>query len=305
MSRLSDDELLEELKTRFLENSKALEELRTLTRKLKEVNLKLQESESMKSNFLSNIRNEINNPLTSILGLSRQCMSGEAVVAGDDESMCSVGSMLFGEAFELDFQLRNIFTAAELESGESVVSGSIIDIQRFMQNLVDTFSHKAAARNTAIKLSVSGLEASGTFKTDPEKLNLIVANLLNNAIEYGGQDGEVILSVWVEEDCLNVSVRDRGEGIDSEDQGVIFDRFRQLDSGPKKHHRGHGLGLSIVKDLVELLMANISITSDRDVGSLFTVGEIPEAESGPEADIFAVNGGVFLFEEDQSPELRA
>ena len=77
MNRLTDEQLIEELKERFQENKKTLQDLRILTKKLEQVNRKLQESEAMKTNFLSNIRNEMNNPLTSIMGLSRQLISLE------------------------------------------------------------------------------------------------------------------------------------------------------------------------------------------------------------------------------------
>ncbi|MGD0281591.1 MAG: sensor histidine kinase, partial [Dissulfurispiraceae bacterium] len=106
MSEHSDIELIEEMKKRFEEKNRALHDLRMMTRKLEDVNRKLQESEALKSNFLSNIRNEINNPLTSILVVAAEIA---AVQGAGCEECISMAGIIYKEAFDLDFQLRNIF----------------------------------------------------------------------------------------------------------------------------------------------------------------------------------------------------
>ena len=110
MHKPSDEELIEEIRQRFEFNQNALADLQALTQKLEQMNERLKESEALKSQFLSNIRNEINNPLTSIMGLSRQLITKPDAV----ENTALVGPMIYMEAFNLDFQLQNIFIAAEL-----------------------------------------------------------------------------------------------------------------------------------------------------------------------------------------------
>ena len=129
MNRLTDEELIAELKERFAFNLKALDDLREMTGKLEEMNTKLQESESVKGHFLSNIRNEINNPLTSIMGLSTQFMGNKQC---DPERCADISRMIYLEAFHLDFQLQNIFMAAELEAGEAEPAFSRVDILRIV-----------------------------------------------------------------------------------------------------------------------------------------------------------------------------
>lgn len=297
MNRLTDGQLIEEVKERFQENKKALNDLRILTKKLEQVNRKLQESEAMKSDFLSNIRNEMNNPLTSIMGLSRQLISGASLTP---ESVYPVAGMIHSEAFSLDFQLRNIFAAAELEAGEITVNNSTVDIDALMKNVIDMFRFRAFEKNLAVSYAPIAEDRAerAFFRTDPEKLQLIVSNLLNNAIEFSHDKGRVKARAWIEGGYLNLSVEDHGVGIDAAEQTVIFDRFKQLDSGSKKRYRGHGLGLSITKDLVGLLLGTISVSSAPDKGSLFTVTAIPEIKSQAETDAFAINGNVFIFEEN-------
>ena len=106
MGKLTDKELIEELQYRFSQNKKSLEELSALTKQLQTVNNKLKESEKLKSLFLSNIRNEMNNPLASILGLSQNIQS---IDPKHWERTRIMATHIHTEAFSLDFQLKNIW----------------------------------------------------------------------------------------------------------------------------------------------------------------------------------------------------
>lgn len=294
MHRLTNSELIDELKKRFEENEKVFSALKAVNNKLEVVNKKLQESERLKSNFLSNIRNEINNPLTSILCISKALTAGDAL---NRETVSSLADSIHSEAFNLDLQLRNIFAASEIEAGEAVPGISKVDIDMLINGTVELFMHKADDRK--IKVIFDSLGESGcnpNFMTDPEKLQLVIINLLSNAIEFSQEGGCVELKAWRLGNSLNIAVKDHGIGIDKSDQGIIFDRFRQLDTGAAKSHLGHGLGLSVTKAAVELLNGTISVESDKDKGAAFTLS-IPEAESENEADVFSSSGNEFIFEE--------
>jgi len=115
MYKITDEELLQELEKRFSENKNSIKELQKLTKQLKEVNGRLEESESLKSHFISNITNEIINPFAAILGLSRNILD---VKKEDWNKVISMVQMIHSEAFHLDFQLKNIFAAAKLEAGD-------------------------------------------------------------------------------------------------------------------------------------------------------------------------------------------
>ncbi len=297
MIRLTDNELLDELRNRFQENKKALHDLKVMTRKLEALNKRLQESEALKSNFLSNIRNEIVNPLSSIMGLSKQLATGKET---DREMVSSIANLVHAEAFNLDFQLKNIFVAAEIEAGEAVVTNSRVDIIALINSTIETFSQIAEEKKVQIELVLDWLSQKDkelNFNTDPEKLHFVLSNLLANAIEFNKERGIVTLNVWREE-RLHITIKDTGLGIDDDEQDVIFDRFKQIESGTTKSHRGHGLGLSITKAVVDLLNGTISLSSAKDQGATFTI-TLPELESGAEVDVFSGEGNEFLFEEEQ------
>lgn len=297
MKKLSDGVLLEELKKRFNENKKALHDLRVLTRKLEQVNRKLQESEALKGNFLSNIRNEIVNPLTAIMGLSEQVFSGEA----GPETAASMAHSIYMEAFDLDFQLRNIFAAAELEAGETSISVSNVDVFTLLENLINSFSNQSLQKRLKVKFDLQRPKDSGgefLFRTDPEKLQLVLANLLSNAIKYSLEGREVKVSAGKRSGRLRVSIEDKGVGIDCRESGKIFDRFRQLEAGVSKSYKGHGLGLSVTKALVELLGGDIEFSSVAGKGCKFTVS-FPEVETGQELDVYSEEGNEFIFESEE------
>lgn len=285
--KLTDGELIDELKNRFEVNRKALNDLDALRRNLEQVNKKLQDSEALKSHFLSNIRNEINNPLTSIMGLARQLMSS----AVDPHKAASTGSLIYSEAFSLDFQLRNIFMAAELEAGEALPAFAHVEITSMVDGAIDLFDHQAELKALRIE---SACPPELVFTTDAQKLQLMINNLLANAIEYTPEGGKIELSATIEDGQLRLAVRDSGEGIRDSDREAVFDRFRQLEMGTTKSHRGHGLGLSVTAALADLLGGTVEPAESSQAGSTFTL-EIPAGEAPEELDTTARDGNFFLF----------
>jgi signal transduction histidine kinase len=275
--KITDDELLDELKRRFEQNKIAVKELKSLNDELKVVNKKLEESESLKSHFISNITNEIINPFTSILGLSR------AILSVDKENWKKVVSMvalIHSEAFTLDFQFRNIFVAAKIEAGEIFPEILNVDIENVVESVLDLYKFEARRKKLQISFNFDiqkPPEDVFSFKTDPEKFKLILANLLSNAINFSFEGGTIEITTKMDGSTLMLSVRDHGVGISKENQKIIFDRFKRLDSGINSLNRGHGLGLSVNKAIIEMLNGKIQIESELGKGACFTI-LIPESE---------------------------
>jgi signal transduction histidine kinase len=296
MVKLSDNELLEELRIRMKNNLEALEELKSRTEELKLVNKKLEESEALKSHFISNITNEIINPFTSILGLSKAILSVEKE---NWKKVLSMVALIHSEAFALDFQLKNIFAAAKIEAGDIYPETGRVEINGLIDSLVSSFRLEAKKKNISFKM-VSELEHSGEnefyFKTDAEKLRLILSNLLCNSVKYSNRDGVIKIHVWQLEAELFVSVQDEGTGISEDNQHQIFDRFSRIDSSITSVNRGHGLGLSINKALLDILGGEISLQSELGSGAIFTI-RIPEATQ--DAFMTAFDGNEIFFDDKQ------
>lgn len=295
MSSISDKQLLRELKERLGQTADLEKKLEAITMEYQVVSKRLKESEALKSHFISNITNEIVNPFTSIIGLSKSILSVEKQ---DWKKVVSMVALIHNEAFNLDFQLKNIFTAAKIEAGEMSPNISKVNVRSLVQSVIDSFSVVARKMGIEIVLDYQiefGFGKNFYYKTDSEKLKQIVSNILNNAIKYSYKDSKVIVKLWVEDDELYISVQDFGTGISEKNQNIIFERFKRLDTGINSINQGHGLGLSITKALLDVLKGEIDIKSQKGEGSTFTL-KIPESEvvvdcfSGDGDDVFFDDG---------------
>jgi signal transduction histidine kinase len=286
MEKLTDQELLDALRERLDDNRRALNDLRAVTLKLEATNRRLQESEALKSHFLSNIRNEINNPLTAIMGLAAQLMAGGAIEGRSER----IGRLIHAEAFCLDFQLGNIFAAAELEAGEAAPAPCRTDVVAILDEVLGQLAHWSAGKGLTVRRDVAG---SLPFVTDAPMLQRMLLNLLANAVEFSPEGGLIEVEMEVTAGELRTVIRDRGPGIAPADQAAVFDRFRQLDGGSTKSHRGHGLGLSITRSLAELQGGCVTLVSAPGEGSVFTL-LLPQAPG--EAAALAPEGNLFLFD---------
>lgn len=288
----TDIELLNELKLRLESSRTMIEEQNSLMEQLQSVNKKLLESEQLKSNFLSNIRNEINNPVASILGLAKNISDGNLGVEG----MKKFASLIYNEVFSLDFQLRNIFVSAEIEAGEAKLVVSSVNVSSVITNVVGSFSHQISKKKLRL-IADNQLNGDHVFYTDPEKLHLIISNLLSNAIQYSHDEGIIQIESKLIDGILVLNISDNGIGIEEKDKEIIYDRFSQLESGATKSFAGHGLGLCITKALLEIINGEVSLMSNLNKGSTFTV-KINQSDYGNEdKTIFSSDGNDFLFDD--------
>ena len=296
MEHLNNHQLIEELKRRFDANFKDLNNQEALISQLVLVNEKLKESESLKSNFLSNIKNEFNNPLASLLGMAKILTTSKI---GNPLVLKKVAGHIFKELSNLDFQLRNIFAAAELEAGESEIEIAEVNIESLLTNTIELCRAKSDEKRISIHIKIKKPGKVNDknpdihqFKTDSAKLQLIFVNLLMNGIEFTPDQGKINISLQVKEKGLSVSFKDSGLGIPESERGEIFNRFRQLSTGTTREHKGHGLGLSITKSYIELLNGEIGVKCNKS-GSTFHL-VIPEGKS-PSLGT-STNGNEMLFQ---------
>ena len=268
----SDEELLIELEKKLREYRNSIVEQKELAGELVSANRKLVESENLKSHFISNITNEIINPFSSILGLSKSILM---VKDRNWDKVINMARMIHSEAFGLDFQLRNIFAAARIEAGDLFIEASEINLSDLINNICETFRNEADRKNIQIELNLN--HSVMIFISDEEKLRMIIANLLSNAIKYSLHNERIILISEFSGKDLIITVRDNGIGINKSDRDEIFDRFKRVDDQISSLNIGQGLGLSIVKSLVELLGGSIQVKSELNIGTEFIVS-VPQSE---------------------------
>jgi signal transduction histidine kinase len=267
-----------------------LEDAAYLQEEVRKLSARLRESESGKSVFLSNVRNEINNPLASIIGLATSINGLTA-----EEKVKKLSALIQKQATQLDFQMRNIIIAAEIEMGEVRPCASRVNIVSLIESQLGYFSHTLTENNIDIELD---LPDHVKFRTDAHLLQTIILNLLANAIEFCGARKKITLSVSQKTTCLEITVRDFGIGMDVRVQQELFQRFKQGESGFCKSHRGQGLGLSIIHALVNQLNGTVNLASALGVGTKVEI-KLPELSTECQAGTSSSFGNELLFTVDE------
>ncbi|MFN5557613.1 MAG: sensor histidine kinase [Chryseotalea sp.] len=236
-----------------------------LLREVEKLSSQLIEAESQRSHFLSHVLNEINNPLTSILGLTKSIMHA---AYENPELVHKQACLAYEEAFELDFQMRNIFAAAKIEAGKISVRPTAINFNKMVDNLLADMQFKLNRKKLVVSRITEAHDGNFIY-TDSALIYSILTNLVGNAIEYSYESGTITIETILSSNRLFFSIQDEGPGISEKDQHVIFRRFKQLDSGIHKLHRGTGLGLSIAKEYAELLQGELKLKSSVGTGCTF------------------------------------
>jgi signal transduction histidine kinase len=264
----------------------SLGETETLNRQLIGMNERLRQSEALKGRFLATMRNEINNPLNAILALGRELEAG--AIAPERDRL--VGSLIAREASGLDFQIRNIFCAAELEAGEASPAITQVDAASVLRDVIDSLGYLAREKRITFSLELP----DRSFATDGGMLHAIAANLVANAIKFSADGGAVEIRLGITEAGLELAVQDHGIGLRPEDQALIFERFRQLESGTARLAQGQGLGLAVALAMVDLLDGSLTVTSALGQGARFLC-RLPQGRALDPSGTSSQDGNLFYF----------
>lgn len=271
MEKMSDTELIDELKLRMPEIYEKINQVDNQEHIIRELNKKLRESESLKSNFISSVSNEIINPFASILAL---CTEIILLNNKDWDKIKMLISMIYTESFFLNFQFKNIFAAAEIEAGEITLELREIDSESFVNGVLNFFETETSKRNiTFVKERFESFQ----FRTDPSKLNIILLNLVGNAVKFSHNNKAVTVKLYEDDFQLVFSVKNEGINISDDDKKNMFNRFSRSGAKIGSIYRGNGLGLSIVNAMLELMGGSLSFESKMSAGTTFVV-RIPRCE---------------------------
>ena len=227
----------------------------------------LRRADEMKSRFLSNMSHEFRTPLNSIRALSRLLLDR---VDGDlsIEQEKQVG-FISKASDDLTALVDDLLDLAKIEAGKIEVHPIEFSVGNLFSALRGML--RPLLVGDAVKLSFEEPQSTLTLYNDEGKVSQILRNFISNAIKFTEQ-GEVSVSAQLSEDRQTVrfSVADTGIGIAPEDQGRIFDEFTQLPSPLQGRVKGTGLGLPLCRRLAHLLGGDVSVKSERGVGSVFT-----------------------------------
>ncbi len=255
-----------------------INEKKRLLQSYQEEQKKANQLAEVKSRFLSNMSHEIRTPLNGIIGLISVLMKKDPT----EEQLKYIQLLNFTSDHLLSL-INNILDLNKIDEGKLTLEYLVFDLGKMLQNLIDAFQIRAVERGNTITLDYHK-ELTSRYYFDKTRLTQIISNLLNNAIKFT-QDGEIHVSVRPVKDFkdktqVRIEVKDTGIGIKKEHLNKIFERFTQADASIVSQFGGSGLGLSIIKKLLELMKSKIFVSSEEGKGSTFYFDLILEKDKG-------------------------
>lgn len=242
-------------------------ELDANRRQLEENNQKLLELDQIKSRFFANISHELRTPLTLLIAPLENLRQRYGRTL-DPETLDTLQTM-HANAMRLLKLINDLLDLVRLESGRLEVKHEPVVMADFVHGLAS--AARQVANDKHLKLETHADPALGTALTDRDKLEKIVLNLVFNALKFTPAGGRVELRAERQDDFMVISVADTGMGIAEKNLAHVFDRFWQADGSSKRKYQGVGIGLSLVKELVEVQGGTVGVQSQEGKGTTFTV----------------------------------
>jgi len=222
--------------------------------------------ERVRKDFVANVSHEIRTPLTSISGFAEALLDG---AIDDPKTARKFLEIIVNQSHRLNAIVTDLLHLATLESGKASLNMKTVDLSAQVSNILEAV--RALAREKNITLIVEIEPEHLMYETDEGKMNLVLSNLLDNALKYTPPGGKVRISGETIRGRIEITVADSGIGVPKEDLGRIFERFYRVDRARSREMGGTGLGLSIVKHVIELLGGEIRVKSIPGEGSEFIV----------------------------------
>ncbi len=272
--RFERDDLVKDLRAGILWRDQALAETARLR-------AEAEVSNAAKNEFLTNMSHELRTPLTAIIGFS-ELLAGRFF--GElNEKQISYVQEIFDSGHQLLKLINDILDLSKIETGKTDLAISAVDLSQLLNNCIGMIKERAIRRNLTLELQIKEDDFFGKeILADELRLKQIIVNLLSNATKFSPVGGHVRLEAERSGHELMISVSDTGIGIKHEDQERIYGTFERLDFSFSRPEPGTGLGLALVRKLVELHGGRVWVESEGEgKGSTFRF-VIPFLEAGKE-----------------------
>jgi two-component system phosphate regulon sensor histidine kinase PhoR len=225
--------------------------------------------DQLRQEFVAKVSHELRSPLSTIL-LQLTLLLGEDGAAppqGHRHLLVRARERTQG----LISFVRDLLDLSRLENGGGAAAQPVeVSLEKVLASVSEALGDQARSRGMELRLELPA-EPLPTLKADPVGLESVFTNLAANAINYSPDGGKVTIKAWCEGDSLKVAVSDQGFGIEPEKLGLIFDKFYRVKNEKTRYVTGTGLGLPIVKNVVENLGGTVAVDSELGKGSTFTV----------------------------------
>jgi signal transduction histidine kinase len=243
--------------------------LETLTQALEQAEL----ASRFKTSLLRLVSHELRTPLGALQLQLERLSSAQHGPLNDAQQQLIV--RMRRSLSRLTDTIQSLLEYARIESGRLELCVEAFDLRELAQSVVDDFSPQAEAKNLRLEL-IAPTQSTG-FQSDSRLIRLVLVNLIANALKFT-EKGEISLCLQILPDRCELQVKDTGPGIEPELRTSVFEPFFQGESVPRRHSPGTGLGLSLVREMLNALGGNIELESEVGQGSTFRIS-VPKAQA--------------------------
>lgn len=252
----------EQLKEVSLKFNQAPTEVRELALTIEELLLKIGESWDNQAQLLSNVSHELRTPLTIVSGYLQSLLRRGDNLTKNQKEALTIANSEAGRTVQL---LQDLLELARADSGNIKLQIEVVKLSELLREII-----AMAQQYSQRKINLLIQDENIKIKVDINRFKQILLNLLDNAIRYSADDTVIEIKVSKKEDII-IEIKDHGIGIPLAYQNRIFERFYRMDEARTRYDSGSGLGLAIVKTLVLAMNGNISLISQPQKGTIFTL----------------------------------
>ncbi|RPI66662.1 MAG: HAMP domain-containing protein, partial [Ignavibacteriales bacterium] len=238
-------------------------ELRKANENLEELNEKLKELDKLKTNFFTNVSHELRTPLALIMGPVEKLLSQKDLSKNEEKDL----RIIQQNARILLKQVNNLLDLSKLEVGKMELEYSDLDLANLVRVIASYFEAMAIEKKITLKVS---LPDTLPVQADADKIERVLINLLSNAFKFTPENGRIECGLSLDNSAVTFFVKDSGPGVKPEFQKEIFVKYKKADKGLIRHLGSTGLGLSIVKEFIELHKGSIRVKNNEKAGATFS-----------------------------------
>lgn len=219
----------------------------------------------MKQQFIANVSHELRTPIQMLQGYTEAILDGIVVEKEDVDEFLNI---ILDESKRLNRLVNELINVARIDAGETTLNKEMMDISPILEKNIQNFKQSAIEHKTTLQLD---LQHTKDVAIDYDKIFQVITNLLDNAMRYTKSGDTIKISTYNDTNNLYIKVSDTGVGIAKEHINHIFDRFYKVDQARTRGKHGTGLGLFIVKAIIEKHHGEINVESEQGIGTTFTI----------------------------------
>ncbi|WNB93683.1 ATP-binding protein [Bacillus sp. NEB1478] len=222
--------------------------------------------DKLREDFVANVSHELKTPLSMLQGYSEAIVDD---IAESEKEKKELASIILDESKRMGRLVNELLDLAKLEAGHMKLHYTHLSIQPFAERIIRKFQGPAKERNIQLSLQINGEPKE--LDIDPDRIEQVLTNLIDNAIRHTLDEGSVNLSIKISEQTVSFYIRDNGTGIKEEDLPFVFERFYKGDKARTRGKSGGtGLGLAIARNIVEAHGGQINVHSKMNEGTTFS-----------------------------------